>query len=916
VPPAPPEDDLRVIALVGDEQIHQLPDYQGFFRSLLGNSVAPAHRLPASTLGVTHAFEALMRGGIPVDQMKIFEGMIATGDIADVANTEEMKIFFETLDRLKKADPLYRNLLFMIGNHDMLHAGVSRSGSDFYGLLGIVLRVSGTESYKKDIQIPEVGDRGKVLDKAVLIRLLYKYFFEKDPNPAELASSTYTEYSLKKGDMTSWDDTGQVFRDFWRQEKDGSWNALVHYLPAAKDKPEKAWIYASAVKMGDFQTSASTTPVYFVSLDTMDYLDDGMSLGALQGHVSGEQVRIVEAFIESVRASEPGAKFVLGGHFPVAHGAYKGFSSWGIAKVKDSGLYRILSDDDVVAYVAAHTHDRGYADLSTFKPIDRATPLPQVVVPAVMDYPNEMVLMQYGVEAENPDRLVFQFDFTGIDEAKVPGNSDAVCEELKSIRPHLLMYDDAIAHIKDDPMREFAAPETSYWKRADITLNLDRGVLTRFERAHDEIIKEDVIPGMVEDTQYYLRAFMSVLKLSYIEAGWEEEAKALEEVYLKNVDHLDAAYESIWKGEYRETSVNHDDVHVLDKYMADLDRKIFELEEKTHEALEDGGGLDPDKAGHLHWADHVLPLVRGYLGEYRYWLENYEQKLRAERGPRDFIYDADLGGSLYFKSVMGHMREVPYGSAPWAFIVDSFLEAGEQRVEFYGGEDALKKKVPDRIRLELDPATGGRTVVLSPLTKEDQKVKRRSWCQPDAPHFAEEARQATQATVVPTGNSGTEWHWSYRLGTVWQGSRLQWTEETTPLAGEFGGQLHLVNRWDRPRVNLAAHLGGTADFDGYWDVYGRVYGGIGDPWGLIEAGPVLKGGFVLSKPDRIADPADSFVAAGVNVSLMEGLVSFEASRMWHDEGKNDWRYFLNVDLATGLRALHWGGVAKWVERGF
>jgi len=243
--------------------------------------------------------------------------------------------------------------------------------------------------------------------------------------------------------------------------------------------------------------------------------------------------------------------------------------------------------------------------------------------------------------------------------------------------------------------------------------------------------------------------------------------------------------------------------------------------------------------------------------------------------------------------------------------VHSFLEAGEQRVEFYGGEKSLQKTVPDRIRIELSPS-GARSVVLSPLTDEDKKIKRRGWCDKDIPHYAEEARKEAQATVIPSGDRGVEWHWSYRSGPVWQST----LESSVLLSGEFGGQIHLLNRWDKPRLNLDVHVGGTSDFDNYWDVYGKASVRVGDPWGFIEAGPTLKGGVVLLSPTKPTEPADSFIGAGLNIGVFEGLVSFDAEHLWYAEGKNDWRYSVNVDLATGLRALHWSGVAKWVDRSF
>lgn len=899
---------VHTLILSGDEHIHDPPTFQGVLRGLLAESVAPGHRLPASNLGITQAMTALHARALTPGQRASLRGLIAMGDAVDVSSVRELETYFKTLRFIQKVNPLEQMLLFTIGNHEVLHAGVSHSGGDFFGFWGLFLNLSGPRSHKKDIQIPEVGGARNALDKKKFIEAYYKFTFGKGPKPVILHKFNNRYYTLKEAKThlkkkSNWYGSEKisekVFNDFWRYERNQRvWNALIHYPKGGEQNPEESWFYATATKLNDFKTSNGTYPIYAIAIDSMDYLVDSRSLGALDGHISHVQIKVVQNFILEMKRRNPHAKFVLVSHYPMGR----------ISNIKKTGISHILSDEAVIAVIGAHTHKREYEDLAENKSMNsygivgRNNPLPQVVVPSPMDYPNEIVKLRYGIEPRNPEQIFFTFDFVEIDSSRLPGNSEAVCTELKSIRPELLIYDDALAHIKNPQIRQFATPGSPLFRRIDIGANLDTGLVTKPGKIHDELIADDVIPTMVEDTQYYLRAFTSVTKLSLTEAGMDPEAKEIELLFREILNHLNHYYERIWRDEFTEIGGDHLDIHKLDTYQNDLAQTTTKVVKKIQGQLKDPS-LTPRQKQLLKLAANTLPDIKGFFDDYRFWLKRYERNRRTERRPSEMINEADLGGSLHFKAVMKQLRAIPYGSWAWSFLVHAFFEAGEQRAEFYGGQAALQKKVPDTIRVVLNTTTGIETVHVPPLSAAERATQRRHWCDPKSPPHAKWARQRSQAwkPAEKTGIRGIESHWSLRTGIYWQGAILAWNADNAGLSGTLGFQTHLLNRWDAPRINIAAGLGGSVGFDGRGDMFLRMTPTIGDPWGVLELGPVLTGGMAFAGD---VGPFDLFIGAGGGLALAEGTLSFEASYFWFgkpERREDTVRVTINTDIFAPLR---------------
>ncbi|MBI2341031.1 MAG: hypothetical protein HYU99_11805 [Deltaproteobacteria bacterium] len=915
----PPAGESHVLQLIGDEQYFDDPEALGFYRSLTVLGVGPPGlRLPGMTFGVPFLHEALAQD-IPPEYQGLYQGMIAMGDAADVASTEEIKMFIHTLARLKemnKTYPVGRLLLFLIGNHDVFHAGTANSGSNFFGLLGVALNLQWGRNYTRDVHGAEVGSEGNILNKARLIEFIYRFFLEEEPNTVQLAYSyapseslrekqsnsffdTSSTYRIKGENKKNWQNTTEVFNDFWHQSKDESFNALVKYLPNKDKRPEQSLLSVSAVKMEDLETANGNHPVYFIALDTMDYLKDGSEFGATSGHVSSIQVQIVKAFIAEMTARHPGAKpkFILGGHFPATS----------ITNLKISGLNEILSDEEVIAYVAGHTHERGFEDLAdretAFKyGINRANPLPMIVVPAVMDFPNETVFLKYGVENPESNKLYFEFTFHGIDWRTIPGLNGDVIHELRQIYPYLDSFTVALSKIDNEQLCRFADPATPLYDKGYLALSLDEGLLTRPGAINDFVIAQDVIPTMVENNILYKRLFLSMVKLNLMDLGLQAEADSLADAYLQRLNHLMEYYERIRSENYLDGDDAHQKVHDLDGFSKPLDVEVDRLKEiapkfdpeKFHDEEEWKKQLAPQERQLVFMAD-ATALMQEDLNYFKDWLIRFEKLRRSEARDEDYRKMTDLFGNHYFKTIRSHLWNSPPESAAAAFAALVHLVSAKMYRAYrkpLTSQFTSEREVPDRIRVEVSTETGaisfetedlpdppplpsfeghfqeGAPPPIQEETKPDQKEGLSDLVVPSSgTHYLEFGKKEDVLPVEEEKKPAYRipWHWQWRakgyLGygtTVFNEGRSNEYRASGYNNGfhmDIGAQAHLLSRPKLPRINVQGNVGTNLEFQ---NRNVPVEGGIaentslnidvplqgaltfGDPFGIFDVGPLIE----------------------------------------------------------------------------
>ncbi|EKD41222.1 MAG: hypothetical protein ACD_73C00799G0002 [uncultured bacterium] len=635
-----------------------------------------------------------------------------------------------------------------------------------------------------------------------------------------------------------------------------------------------------AVKMGEYDTSKGKLPLYMIGLDTMDYTSGKSALGAINGHLSPLQIKIVKAFIEQKKKENPNAKFIISGHYPATS----------IEEVGYSGLSKLLEDESIIAVVGAHHHRRNFINLADKKyqeelGFTRKQPLPQITVPAIMDGPNEITGMKYGVVN---DELVLQFDFLGIDPEKVPGIDSEVKKAFDDIIPQLLSYRDAIQHITDPRIREFALQGTSTARKVYLLLHPDSGLIADSGRLHDHMIARDVIPTMVEDAQLYLRIAENATYLTLTEAGLKAEALNLRNAFYAHQKELDDYYERIHQGQYTNL-VEHSAFHKLDEKSDEVNVATYKVLEAIKQKLEADPTTTIKQKELLGKVDHVVDDLHRFQDAYKFWLQRYENLKRADRDDADYVFAADIFSSGYFRSIQQHIEALPYGSKAHAFMTLIFKESAKQRDQFY--QKIPDKKIPDHIELHFSSKTSQLSLVPSGPTfftdAEWQENKRRVGHAPGM----DPAINPPEVFHDPK----PEEHWVLRAG----GSFLQGNNS---FVCDFGGRWHLLEGLSAPRLSVEWVAGiKTGGIKGPEAPLKFAFN-IGDPFGFIDVGPLLSSGLAYDGSE-----VSPFLGIGGQTNIREGLLTFNFQHKWYHEMNNkwsgNWELTFNTDIMTLLRSF-------------
>ena len=271
--------------------------------------------------------------------------------------------------------------------------------------------------------------------------------------------------------------------------------------------------------------------------------------------------------------------------------------------------------------------------------------------------------------------------------------------------------------------------------------------------------------------------------------------------------------------------------------------------------------------------------------------------------------------------------------------------------------------MPDQIRVEVDTTTNTITTatkdlpnLASPdviiqlgelqLTNDDaQQQKLQSKLSPDtslAPLELElEVARTTGMPPLPTPfERSINGHTSVRAGFYFgYGDSLyhpgQANEEIASGSNngfhfELGRQQHMLNKWNLPRLNLNLGIGANFEWqnrDLSFDRGSYRQSGmllefpasialtVGDPWGLIEIGPMAQLGVSMRAYDQAPFSGHQLqlypsllLGAGAHIGIGENIVWLEAVHQWNinplQETGSESKVMFGVDILTWLRALN------------
>ncbi len=211
------------------------------------------------------------------------------------------------------------------------------------------------------------------------------------------AATLFTEKNLE-----------QNFHLFWQPSRGTAegvtsetphWDCLVNYhvanLPVDERSTEVPPFYIQASCDASFELAdGKMVPVYSISIDS----NDTSNAVAVFPGVSELQVRLIEIFMDYVKRHQPEARFKLSSHFPVGdiinkpHGFFdivgriKSIFNRATSKTARKAFKKLLSREEVVLFVSAHTHGRHVENLTKKFNLKRESVLHEVVVPSLTDY--------------------------------------------------------------------------------------------------------------------------------------------------------------------------------------------------------------------------------------------------------------------------------------------------------------------------------------------------------------------------------------------------------------------------------------------------------------------------------------------------------------------------------------------------
>ena len=361
-------------------------------RSWLDNAgmdriIPSAHRNVAAMLTAPLYTDTLLRKvknreNSPPVKMQIL------GDVADTPCESEMS----DLEAVLARHPEIPVVGFDRGNHSSANAfGVVNILSRPYQWLKKVLLKEKEDTLEKQL-CEKCGGPGTPLNPQKSFAAMHRILNRQRPKAPPVEAINVEVHDASYKHFT----TNQLFATFWRQApgQEPLWECLVNYQianqPERDRKSKVPPFYLQASEEGRVRTSdGREVPVFTVSLDSQDLENP---LAVLPG-ISELQVRLVETFIDEMRARYPDALFKLSAHFPAGRllgkkEAWYDIRSWfnRTSRAARHAFKKLLSREEVILFVSGHVHGREVHDLTEQFGLERKTPLREIVVPSVTDF--------------------------------------------------------------------------------------------------------------------------------------------------------------------------------------------------------------------------------------------------------------------------------------------------------------------------------------------------------------------------------------------------------------------------------------------------------------------------------------------------------------------------------------------------
>ncbi len=944
------------VILFGDTQINVMPYQASAYRSLLvKNFVTSGLRLPLANTQIFGAMKVLFEQAIPPEERPFYRGSVGMGDVVDVASREELTSFFDLLNIMRE-----NLILFLGGNHEIYPEGV-----DHYGIVGLALSwllgLLGERNVREDLHGPEVNGVANILDKNGMVEMVLDRLFGRKPQPVVIVSADRDSYILEDGRRGSWHNTEQVVRDLWRQETNGTWVMDFRYRPGDRKRtPEQERVFASAVEIGKVPTKNGTFSLHLLGKDTYDSTTQPGNTGALDGHEGFFAEAGYYAFVQETTKRDPNALFLRLGHErPTGMATPQEVQLLGHygrpLGLEPSIESRLLSHESVIASLGAHHHERGFNEdlckgehaIGGLNPavkqrycIGRKNPHPELTVPSVIDN-GELVVLRFEADPNDPDQLVIEFEFVGIDESRIPGMIPEVHAEYEELKPLINTFYRTLPFITDPRFRREAeqGPKTGekiYW-----ATSIRRGFLWDPEDPDALIIANDTIPSLVEQKKTILRETLAEITVDLIQLGLDEEAADFKWAFLPILQRLDRYYADIVRAKAYAGDTGHEGAHgrlhmtdglqgAADGVMTAMRAAMREEANPLYRKI-----LEYD----LHAVQNLVDMTNGH----REWLVAYEGDIRAGRRPGEMRGKANLFFDPAFRIYWDHLRERPKGSAGAAlgalcfgqswredFKYNNVTREGKMPDDFFRHDSPLR--VPDRIRIVYDTKRRTERVIHRPLT--DGEIRQKiSW-------WDGISRPAAHASVTNAGSQladsllkfwQAEGETEYSLGfSLGRGETFRGALGANPFAPrggnrgislQAGRRLVLMDEWWFPHVNLTPSVG--ADFNWQARTIESLLGPelqetfstelpvrarltVGDPYGYLEGGFLYHGGLVYGPSDHGTKNWGNFHGWGIGLAALDGSIKVDAAHPNYSDRDDAWQVLLS--FTDRFPDIFWNGI--------